>query len=330
VAVDSFTLSRRVPSRIEQRLVYQGLTEGVYLPLVLPWQARRAGVDLVHHPRPLVPREFGLATPSVVTVHDVLSLSMPQYFSALIARRFGALARGAAGRASLVITGSEYTRGEIVEHLGVPPERIRVTRYGIEPRFQPRPPDPDWLAQRFGIDRPYVLCVGTLEPRKNLQGVLEAFDRLHGFGGDLALVVVGGKGWKTAAIDEALSRSTTHLVMTGYVSDDELVRLYSAAACFVFPSFAEGFGFPVLEAMACGTPVVTSDRTSLPEVAGDAALLVDPSSAEALAAAIAGVVQSPERSADLRARGLERSRAFSWDACADDAVSVYREALARD
>jgi glycosyltransferase involved in cell wall biosynthesis len=326
VALEQLTLSPRVPEGMRQRLAYQGLSEGLWYPFLLARQAR--GVDLVHFTRPVAPPALGLRAPSVVTVHDVLALSMPQHFSTLIARRFRVLAGVTTSNATRVITGSEHSRRELSEHLGVPLDRIVVTPYGIERRFRPAPPGPDWLARRFGIDRPYVLCVGTLEPRKNLPGVLAAFEAMHGFDGDVALVVVGGRGWKTAAIDEAVSRSTTHLVVAGRVSDEELVRLYSGAACFLFPSFAEGFGFPVLEAMACGAPVVTSDRSSLPEVAGDAAVLVDPESAEAIGAGLAEVLGSPERQAELRRRGLERSSRFSWEATAEATVGVYREALA--
>jgi glycosyltransferase involved in cell wall biosynthesis len=327
VSISALSLTARSPASMVQRLAYQAAVEFVYYPALLGRQARQASVDLVHHPRALVPFEPGLDVPMVVTIHDVLALSMPQYFSALIAQRFKRLARRSAQRAARVITDSDHSRGEIVEHLGVEPERVEVIPLGVEPRFRPAEPAPGWLRKRFGIDRPYILSVGTLEPRKNLAGVIAAFERCNGFGGEVALVVVGGRGWKTAPIDSAVKRTTTRLIATGYVEDEELVGLYAGATCFVFPSFGEGFGFPVLEAMACGTAVITSDRTSIPEIAGEAAVLVDPSSSEALSAAIDDVVRNEDRRSELRRSGLERSRRFSWAACAERTAAAYRAAL---
>jgi glycosyltransferase involved in cell wall biosynthesis len=327
VSISPLSLTTRSPAAVGQRLAYQAAVEFLYYPMLLGRQARQANVDLVHHPRALVPFELGLDVPMVVTIHDVLALSMPQYFSAVIAQRFKRLARRSARRAARVLTDSDHSRGEIVEHLGVAPERVEVIPPGVEARFRPAEPSAEWLNERFGIDRPYILSVGTLEPRKNLAGVIAAFERCNGFGGEVALVVVGGRGWKMAPIDSALRRTTTRLIATGYVEDEELVRLYAGATCFVFPSFGEGFGFPVLEAMACGTAVITSERTSIPEIAAGAAALVDPSSVEELAAAIDDVVRNAERRDELRRAGLERSRRFSWAACAERTAAVYRAAL---
>jgi glycosyltransferase involved in cell wall biosynthesis len=307
------------------RLVQAVRREGFYYPLALERRARKADAELLHltHPAPTWTRRLPLA----VTVHDLLPLRFPRLFPrATVAHtRISARALASADR---VLTNSEHTRAEVIELLDLAPERVVATPFGVDQRFRPAPVDRDWLSERFDIRGPYVLAVGTLEPRKNLEGVLRAYDLLERDFPDHACVVVGGKGWRDRTLGTALSRPRERLVATGFVEDEDLVRLYSGADCFVFPSFAEGFGLPVLEAMACGAPVVTSDRSSLPEVAGDAAILVDPDEPEAIAAGIRRVLASPERAARLRARGLERAAGFSWRACAERTAAVYRELVA--
>jgi glycosyltransferase involved in cell wall biosynthesis len=327
VEVRELTLSRRAPGSLAQRIAYQAVAEGIYYPFLVGARARRERVDLVHHPRHLVPPEFGLGVPSVVTVHDVLPLAEPEHYSQLILRRYEVLARLAVRRAALVATGSEYSAGELERRLGVPKERIRVTPYGVEERFRPVPPEPGWLHDRFGIDRPYVLIVGTLEPRKNLAGAVRAFEELDRRLPGHLLVFAGGTGWKRSAFEGVVGASRAPMVRTGYISDGELVRLYSGAACFVFPSLSEGFGFPVLEAMACGAPVVATDRTSVPELVGDAGVLVDPQSPEQIADGLARVLEDRELAAELRRRGLKRAALYTWPSCAEATVAVYREVL---
>jgi glycosyltransferase involved in cell wall biosynthesis len=328
--VTRLTLTGRRPRSLPQRLAWQAVAEGIYYPLLLARQARAAGVELVHHPRHLVPPEPALGVPSVVTVHDVLPLRTPEHFSQLIARRYAVLARLSTRRAARVLTGSAHSRDEIAELLGVSIDRIRVTPYGVEPLFRPVDADLDLLARRFGVRAPYVLCVGTLEPRKNLTGAVRAFEGVHAEFPEHSLVLIGGRGWKSGELERLLRETPAPVVRTGYVGEGELVALYSAADCFLFPSFAEGFGFPVLEAMACGTPVVSGDRSSLPEIVGDAGVLVDPGSAEALADALRRVLGSAELRQDLRRRGLERSRQFTWERCAEATAAVYREAADAD
>jgi glycosyltransferase involved in cell wall biosynthesis len=325
VEIREFTLARRRPENTLQRVVYQGLAEAVYYPLLVGRKAR--GTDLVHYPRHLVPPTLGVNAPAVLTLSDIIPLTHPEYFSELIVRHQRLVTPGAARRATRVLTGSQATRVEILDALKLSEEQVAVVPYGVEERFQMREPDAA-LSMRLGIDRPYVLCVGTLEPRKNLLGVIEAMGRLHEAFPDHALVVTGGRGWHTRELDAAVERSRARVIPAGYVSDHDLVSLYSGAACFVYPSFLEGFGFPVLEAMACGAPVVTSDRSSLPEVAGDAAVLVDPHDPDAIARGIEAILGDRERAVELRGLGLERAREFSWDRTAEGTVRVYGEALA--
>jgi glycosyltransferase involved in cell wall biosynthesis len=238
--------------------------------------------------------------PFVLTVHDVLPLRHPELFTYANRTHFRLLVAPAARRAAAVLTGSAHVRGQIVELLGVAPERVAVTPWGISERFRRTEPDPAWLASRFGIRGPYLLTAGAGDPRKNVATAKR-------IAGARQLVAVGPE-------------------TTGHVSDQELVALYSGADCFLFLSLDEGFGFPPLEAMACGCPVLASARGSLPEVLGDAALLVEPDAGEA-ADALARILEDGALRADLRARGLERARKFSWEACARATAGVYRTAI---
>jgi glycosyltransferase involved in cell wall biosynthesis len=325
--VAELSLTRRKPSVRVQRVAYQLVAEGVYYPLLLGAMARRAGVDLVHHPRNLVPPEPTLTVPSVVTVHDVLPLSEPQHFSRSIRLRHPLLTRSAVRAAALVLTVSEHSARDIAEHLGVAPERIRVIHSGVERRFRPVEPDRERLERELGVRSPYVLCVGTLEPRKNLAAAVLAFERVQARFPDHSLVLIGGHGWLGEELERTLSETHARVVKPGRVSDERLVELYSGAECFLFPSLSEGFGFPVLEAMACGAPVVASDRASLPEVVGDAGALVEPTDPDALAEAVVRLLESPERRAEARRRGLERAARFTWERCAEATVAAYRDAL---
>jgi glycosyltransferase involved in cell wall biosynthesis len=321
VALRLLEPAHRRPHTGLQRIALQAAVQGLHQPFRLPLQAR--GMDVVHLTRPLVAPTPALRAPTVVTVHDVLTLRAPQYFSAVIRANFRLLAPHTIRHAAAVLTGSEYSRHEIVELVGAAPERVRVVPLGLDPRFRPAPLDRGELAARFGIDRPYVLCVGTLEPRKNLLGALRAFAALGDDAAGHQLVVAGG-GWMNDEFARALRDVRDRVVVTGYVGDDGLVGLLGACACFVYPSFLEGFGLPPLEAMACGAPVVSSTGGSLPEVCGDAALLVDPADVDAIAGAVQRVLTEPDLAAGLRERGLRRSAEFTWDRCAEGTVAAYR------
>jgi glycosyltransferase involved in cell wall biosynthesis len=315
---------RRVPNGPASRVALQAAVQGLWYPLAVPWAARRARLDVLHHPRYSVSPEPGLRVPVVVTMHDVLVLSVPELFSAPIRANFRALAGPLARRAAVVLTGSQASAGDIEEHLRVPAERVLVTPYGVEPRFRPAPASRE-LLERLGIDRAYVACVGTLEPRKNLVTALRAFAQVSS--SDVALVVVGGRGWRNAAFEEELRRVPGKVVLTGFVSDEELVGVLAGARCFLYPSLHEGFGFPPLEAMACGTPVVTSAASSLPEVVGDAGLLVDPRDVDAVAGALERLLSDDALHARLRESGLQRAASYTWGRCAAETVGAYRRAM---
>ena len=270
----------------------------VWYPALLPLRAR--GLDVLHCPGIRAP--FRSPVPLVVTVHDLAVLRHPEAFPAW-SRNYSRLALPRiVGAAARLIADSEFTRRELVELLRVDDARVRVI---------PLAPAPEFSREGPAANGDYVLAVGTLEPRKNLGRLAQAAGRAG-----IELRVVGERGWGGIEADGDGVR------WLGRVSDDELARLYRGALCVAYPSVYEGFGLPVLEAMACGAPVVTSRAGSTAEVAGDAAVLVDPLDTAEIAA---GIEQAVARRDELAARGLERAAGFSWRATAESTLAVYRE-----
>lgn len=270
--------------------------------------ARRC--DVLHCPLPVAP-VFG-QVPVVVTIHDALALLHPEWFTRANAVHARTWLKRAAGRAAFVHTSSENSRSDLSMLLGVDPERIVVIAPGVDARFTPgAAPARD----------PYVLTVGTLQPRKNVEVAIAAAEELG-----RRLVIAGGRGWRDETLVERVRRSRAHVELAGRVSDDELVGLYRGADAFVFPSLGEGFGLPPLEAMACGTPVLCSDATSLPEVVGDAAILFDPEDPRELARALGAILADPAQRAWLVQAGLRRAAEFSWARCGEQLLALYARA----
>jgi glycosyltransferase involved in cell wall biosynthesis len=271
-----------------------------WYPVGLPRLAKRQQLDVLHCPTfrgPISPPPM----PLVVTVHDLAVLRHPETFNSWTRHYSRLCVTRVARAASRIIAVSEFTKRELGELLGTPPAKVTVVPNGVDDVFSLDGP---------AAEGDYVLAVGTLEPRKNLGRVQEAA-RLAG----AELRVVGARGWGGVQTAGWLGR----------VSDDELVRLYRGARCVVYASLYEGFGLPIAEAMACGTPVVTSRGGATEETAGGAAVLVDPYDPAAIAA---GIAEAVDRRAELRRLGLERARAFSWDAAARATAEVYREVAA--
>jgi glycosyltransferase involved in cell wall biosynthesis len=267
---------------------------------------------------------------SVVTLHDLAFLLHPATHTPA-SRAYYAAAGESARRAQRVIAVSQRTASDAVRLLGLDPARVRVVHEAAAPVFAPRRPEQlRPLAERFHLDpdRPYVLFVGTLEPRKNVPLLLEAFGYLRR-NVDAHLLLVGARGWLDEPIFQAHARSGVGDAarFLGTLAEDDLAVLYSHAGVFVLPSVYEGFGLPVLEAMACGAPVVCSNAGPLPEVAGDAAVLLPPENAMLWASAMQEVLTDGARAADLRQRGFARARQFSWAGAAHATRDVYREAL---
>lgn len=291
-----------------------------------PIAVGRSGASVLHAPAYVAP--LIQPCPTVVTIHDLSFLLMPQLFNLANRLHLGMLTRLSAKRARRVIAVSDATRSAIVQLLGVPADRVDVVYHGIEPTFQPITDSAAIRAfcQQHQLDQPYLLYLGTIEPRKNVEALIRAYAQARRNGGlRLPLVVAGGRGWRDAAVFELVQslRIGDHVRFTGFVPFEEQPFWYSAAAAFVYPSRLEGFGFPVLEAMACGAPVITSNRSALPEVAGDAALLVDPDDPSAIGEAIVRVIEDRSLAETLRARGFAHARRFTWEAAARRTEQVY-------
>ncbi len=288
-------------------------------------------LDLLHSPD-FIPPAFG-ARHFVITVHDLNFLYYPQFLTAESLRYYNDQIAWAVAHADHILADSEATRADLIRLLHVPPEKVTTVHLGIDPVFRPLPPDPvrETLA-RYGLTPGYLLFVGTLEPRKNLPGLLTAYrilrDRVKP---SSPLVIVGSRGWLYEEIYARVEslRLENHVRFVYDVADDDLPALYNGAALLVMPSFYEGFGLPALEAQACGTPVVISDRGSLPEVAGAAAVTVNPDDPEDIAAGIARVLNDPDLQAALRAAGPAHAARFTWEQAARRTLSVYRQILAR-
>ncbi|PMP77218.1 MAG: glycosyltransferase family 1 protein, partial [Chloroflexus aggregans] len=265
--------------------------------------------------------------PTVVTIHDVGYRVFPEAHTFRRRLELELTTRWSVWVARHVITDSYATKRDLVAWYGVDPNRITVVHLGLSPGFAP-PTDPRSITEvqrRYGLlSCRYLLYIGTVQPRKNLRRVIEALAIVLAAGYDLDLVIAGKRGW----LSEPIERCTVELGLTnrvhftGYVADADLPALLAGAQAFVFPSLYEGFGMPVLEAMACGTPVITSTMSSLPEVAGDAALLVDPLDTNAIAQAIIRLCDDEDLRTDLRWRGLARVRRFTWEECARRTLEV--------
>jgi glycosyltransferase involved in cell wall biosynthesis len=307
------------------------------IPLPRLWtHARLSGEVLWHPPDVLfIPAHvLPLGAPlvrrmrTVVTVHDLGYLRYPEAHTAAQRLYLRLSTIWSARAASHLIAVSAATRSDLVRLAGVSPDRITVVHHGVAERFRQPVADPARAKAIVGGDELYFLYVGTVQPRKNLARVIEAFAdasrRLADASIAPILVIAGKRGWLSEGIARrAAECGVAHRVrFVGYVADDDLPALYREALGFVFPSLYEGFGMPVLEAMACGAPVLTSNSSSLPEVAGDAALMVDPLDTGAIAEGLARLACDAALRQELRQRGYRRAAQFTWDRCAEETLRV--------
>ncbi len=284
------------------------------LHLPLPVELITGPLELFYSPDFVLP-PTRRATRTLLTVHDLSFLHYPEAFVPTLRRYLERVVPRSVARADHVLADSEATRADLIAHLETEPEKVDVLYSGVDPRFGPefKAGEREHLEKRYGVgDQPYILSVGTIQPRKNYIRLIRAFASLRA---EARLLIAGGKGWLYEEIfAEAEKHETVRLL--GFVEDEDLPALYRNAALFAFPSLYEGFGLPVLEAMACGTPVVCSDVSSLPEVAGDAALLVDPLDTDALAGAMARVLGDADLCQAMIARGLQQAARFTWERAA--------------
>jgi glycosyltransferase involved in cell wall biosynthesis len=297
----------------------------------LPVRATRDRLDLLHVQYVAPPIR---TTPVVVTVHDLSYELYPQFFSRAEALQLKAGVRLTTRFAREVVTISESSAGDLMTRYGLAAERVHVTPLAVDTcRFRPDIA-PERVAEavaRYGLRQPYLLAVGNLQPRKNIGRLIDAFAQFVGQRPDVPhqLALVGKSAFRHA---DALKRVAAHgldgrVVVTGYVPEDDLPLLYRGAAAFAYPSIFEGFGLPVLEAMATGTPVITSARAPLSELAGGDAVLVDPEDTESIAGGLRRVLEDAEFASQLAAAGPRRAASFSWSRTARETLAVYQRAL---
>ena len=300
--------------------------------LTVPLDLRRERVDLFHAPHYVLPP----LTPckSVVTIHDCIHLRFPQYLPNRLASAYAWSSLWiATHRSTRVLTVSEASKRDILHYFSVPESKIDVIYNAIDEQFNESPPDQEIgrVRERYQLEDPFVLYAGNIKPHKNLERLIEAFYMLRKNGFEqVKLLIIGDEISRYATLRRAVHRHKLHhhVRFLGFVSDKTLACLYRLAGVFVFPSLYEGFGLPPLEAMASGTPVITSNVSSIPEVVGDAALLIDPYEPEAIFDAMRRVLTEPELAQSLRARGLERVRQFSWERSIRRVREIYDEVLA--
>ena len=322
---DSFGANFRV---VTERSPNYSVREQISVPLAL----RRAGAELFHAPHYVLPP----LTPcrSIVTIHDCIHLRFPQYLPSRLAHAYArAQIWTAIRRASRILTVSQASKEDLLTFFDVPEERITVIPNAIDERFRVPPSEEEMvrIRERYQLPRRFIMYAGNVKPHKNLERLIDAF-RLIRQGGhdDLGLLVTGSEVSKYATLRRAVHRYHLHrhVRFLGYQPTATLAALYHLADVFVFPSLYEGFGLSPLEALACGTPVVSSNVSSLPEVLGDAAILTDPYAAESIAEGIARALDDGPLRAELRRKGLARAEAFSWEHSVTEVRRIYGEVAA--
>ena len=305
----------------------------IRIPLTLSAELRRHPVDVLHvqfTAPPLCP------CPVVVSLHDLSFEHLPQTFNRRSRTQLRLTVRHSARRAAQILTLSEHTRRDVIDTYAIAPHKVTAIPLAAPAHFCPVLDDMELQRVRhtYGINRDYVLSVGSIQPRKNLVRLIKAYASLrdrHTGSRFPQLVLVGKCAWlydeTLRALDETKLRDS--VVLTGYVPEADLPALYSGALCFVYPSYFEGFGLPPLEAMKCGTPVVVGNATSLPEVVGDAGLKVDPFDISAIAGAIEELINNSELRNELKVKGCKRAEMFDWRNTAQQTLKVY-EQVARE
>lgn len=292
--------------------------------------------DIIHSPyHKLPPEEFTKGLPRLLTVHDIIPVVTPELVHPSLYNYFKEILKSINHKRDWVVCNSEYTRQEFCEYTKMPLERTFVTPLAAASHFHPvtEPAQIAEVRQRYGIpEGNYFLSLAThLDPRKNLDHLIHCFFRLLSEQPllDVNLVLAGSKRFKSGETinHPDFPQFNSKVVFTGYIVDEDLSALYSGATAFIYPSLYEGFGLPPLEAMRCGTPVITSNKTSLPEVVSDAGIMVDPKDEEALCQAMLNLLTDSTLCQELRQKGFARSQSFSWDKCAADTVEVYKKIM---
>lgn len=306
-------------------------------PIGLPYAIKKANLDVfhasAHYFSQITPFYLNFGTKKVLTIHDLIPLIYPETVDN---KQFFWFWKNTLklikNRADAIIVISNHTKMDCIKYLRIPEEKLRVIYEAADEIFKPYNNKEEiqiYLKNKYGIKFPFILSVGTLEKRKNISYLLKAFYKLKKAGNDHKLVIVGKMGWKYKKIFDTLNELDLKkdVIFTGYVPNEDLVKLYNTADLFVFPSIYEGFGLPPLEAMACGTPVITSNTSSLPEVVGNAGITVDPYDPKVLANEMYHILTNDDFKAELSKKSLERAKLFSWKQTAKETWNVYEEVL---
>ncbi|SDF71541.1 glycosyltransferase family 4 protein [Terriglobus roseus] len=318
----------RMPSRFLRKVPLRIIFEQTVLPFLI----RKYRVDVVHSLHYSFPI-FRFGAKSAVTIHDMTSLSMPEVHIGIKLRYYRFFIRRAQKWSDGLIFVSRSAQEDFVSHLGPPRGLSTVVYHGKSPAFHPLidRTQIEPLCVKYGLPERYILYVGTVEPRKNLERLVEAFASLASALPTTSLVIAGMMGWKQEHLTDLVHAFglEDRVIFTGYVAEEEKPVLIAGSDLFVYPSLYEGFGLPVLEALACGVPTITSDVSSLPEVAGDAALLIDPKDTRAITKAIEAVMGDPVLAAGLREKGPEQAAKFTWERAATQTAAVYSALYSR-
>ena len=315
-------LSFKKPSKIGSRTYDRLIWENIYLPKV----ARKNKVDILHTPAFCMPYIKG-RWKAIVTIHDLIGAKFPEHLSFASRCYWSQWLPYVNRKADLIIADSECTKKDIMELMKVPEHKIRVIYLAADKQFKPCPKN-DSLArcEKYNIPQPYILFLGNVEPRKNLPRLIRSFSTLRRKNKiQHSLVIAGSRSWKYPEIDHVIRETETgaFIKFLNYVDEKDLVYLYNGADLFVYPSIYEGFGLPLLEAMQCGVPVLTSNVSSMPEVGGDAVFYINPSNEGELADGIYTILSNTAVMKKLREKGLEQIRKFNWEITAQQTLKAY-------
>jgi len=296
----------------------------IRIPLTLAAELRRRPVDILHvqyTAPPLAPCD------TVVMIHDLSFEHIPETFKRRSWMQMRITVRRTARSASHILTDSEYSRQDILRTYGLPPERVTTTPLAASSRF--KPVNDRQVLDKYGISGDYILAVGSIQPRKNIARLIRGYTRMLSQhpGNVPRLVIVGKRAWlfEDTIRAAAVSSANDKILFTGYVPENDLAALYTGALCFAYPSYFEGFGIPLLEAMRCGAPTITSDRTCFPEVVGDASLIIDPFDEYSIADGLWRMISDAALREQLRSRGFVQSSLFDWRHTARLTLGVYEQ-----
>ncbi len=301
-----------------------------WMQFILSRELKKHKLDLLHCPAFKAPLKSPV--PLVVTFYDIHILKHPHDYNLWLSSYLNFMLPKIAKTADKIITISEFSRRDIVNTLSIPEEKVTVTYCGVNDTFRVTTDNAlkNNILKKYKLNKKFILYVGALQPRKNIPALLKAYSELkknHGF--DYDLVLVGSTGWRNKRIFTLIEKLglNNDVRFLGHVPEADLPVIYSLAEFFVYPTFFEGFGMPVLEAMSCGCPVITSDTSSLPEVVGDAGIMVDPGNTQELKNAMLRLSRDHSLKNELKEKGIRRAKMFSWDKCARETLGVYKEVI---